>query len=254
MVDYRTVPTGEPLVGKSALITGASSGIGEATAHVLGEAGADVALAARREERLAGIADDVEAARDVDALVVPTDVTEEGQVGAMVESTVEAFGGLDVVVANAGLGRDFAVEEMPTEAYRQMMAVNCDGTFFTARAAIPHLTESQGNLIFLASMSGEYPRPHNPLYAATKWWTRGLAHSLSGAVGEDDVGVTVINPTEVRTEFGSEDGESMAERLSPEEAADPVDVAEAIGFAARQEPPNVVHELDFYRRDKLAHF
>ena len=254
MGDDGSDATDGPLAGKTALITGASSGIGEATAHVLAGDGADVVLAARREDRLQSIADEVGEATDAETMVVPTDVTDPDQVEAMVDATVEAFDGLDVVVANAGLGRDFAVEEMPTDAYRQVMSVNCDGMFYTARAAIPHLRETSGNLIFLGSMAGEYPRPHNPVYAATKWWTRGLAHSLAGQVGEDGIGVTSINPTEVRTEFGSEDGEAMAESLESGSVAEPVDVAEAIAFAARQEPPNVVHELDFYRRDKLSHF
>lgn len=246
--------TGGPLAGKAAIVTGASSGIGAATARVLAGDGADVALAARREERLEEIARDVDASTDADALVVPTDVTKETQVAALVEETVDAFGGVDVVVANAGLGRDFAVEEMPTDAYRQLMAVNCDGMFFTARETIPYLREAEGNLIFLASFSGQYPRPHNPLYAATKWWTRGLAHSLAGSIGEDGIGVTCVNPTEVRTEFGSEDGDSLAESFEPGSVTEPIDVAEAVAFAARQEPPNVVNELDLYRRDKFAHF
>jgi NADP-dependent 3-hydroxy acid dehydrogenase YdfG len=241
------------LDGTAALVTGASSGIGRASARLFAAAGADVALAARRKDRLDAVADDVEA-EGSEALVLPTDVTDDAQVAAAVEETVDRFGRLDVVLANAGLGRDYAVREMPTEAYRQMMAVNCDGAFFTARESIPHLIESEGHLIFMASMAGEYPRPANPVYAATKWWTRGLAHSLAGAVGDEGVAVTAINPTEVRTEFGSEDGDPMAETVDPEEGATPEDVAEAVLFAAAQDPPNVVHELDFYRRDKLSHF
>lgn len=241
------------LDGTVALITGASSGIGRASAVLFAAAGADVALAARRESRLDAVADEVEA-EGQEALSLPTDVTDEAQVAAAVEETVATFGRLDVVLVNAGIGRDYAVREMPTEAYRQTMAVNCDGAFFTARESIPHLIESEGNLIFMASMAGEYPRPGNPVYAATKWWTRGLAHSLAGAVGDEGVAVTAINPTEVRTEFGSEDGEPAKESVSPEGGAAPEDVAEAVLFAAAQEPPNVVHELDFYRRDKLSHF
>jgi len=246
--------TDGPLSGKAAIVTGASSGIGAATARLLARDGADITLAARREDRLEEIARDVDSSTDAEALVVQTDVTDPDQVEALVEETADAFGTVDVVVANAGLGRDFSVEEMPTDAYRQMMAVNCDGMFYTARAAIPHLRETEGNLIFLASFSGQYPRPHNPLYAATKWWTRGLAHSLAGSVGEDGIGVTCINPTEVRTEFGSEDGDSMAESLEPGSVTEPIDIAEAVSFAARQEPPNVVNELDLYRRDKFTHF
>jgi len=89
------------------------------------------------------------------------------------------------------------------------------------------------------------------VYAATKWWARGFAKSLAGSVGSDGVGVTVVNPTEVRTEFGSEDDHASEDVLSSDEAAEPEDIAEAIAFAAEQEPPNVVQELDFYRRDKF---
>ena len=242
------------LEGAQALITGASSGIGRSTALGLADAGADVALLARREERLQELAEEIETETDRRALVAPTDVTDETQIETAVEGTVETFGGLDVVVNNAGLGRSAPVEEMTTEQYRQMMDVNVDGMFFLSRATIPHLRESSGNLIFVGSFAGQYPRPANPIYAATKWWTRGFAHSLAGSVGGDGIGVTVINPTEVRTQFGSEDGRAFTEEFDPGEVTDPDDIAGAIAFAASQEPPNTVNELDLYRRDKFAHF
>lgn len=235
----------------SALITGASSGIGRATAHALASRGADVAISARREERLQSLAETLRDDHGVGVLVHTADVTDDEQVADLVDAAVERFGRLDTVVANAGLARDGAVEDLSTDAFRQMMNVNCEGLFFTARESIPHLRETEGLLVVLASMAGQYPRPANPVYAATKWWARGFAKSLAGSVGPDGVGVTVVNPTEVRTEFGSEDGDAMEETLSPDEAADPEDVAEAIAFAAEQEPPNVVQELDFYRRDKF---
>ncbi|MFB6138319.1 MAG: SDR family oxidoreductase [Halobacteriaceae archaeon] len=244
----------DALEDAATLVTGASSGIGAATAHRFAAAGGDVALASRSEDALASLADEIEAATDATALVLPTDVTDESAVEAAVDETVAAFGGLNVVVSNAGLGRDAPVEEMTTEQYRTMMDVNCDGMFFVSRAAIPHLRATGGNLIFVASFAGEYPRPGSPVYAATKWWTRGLAHSLAGSVGEDGVGVTVVNPTEVRTQFGDAEGDAQAERFAPGEVTEPDEVADAIAFAARQEPPNVVHELDLYRRDKLSHF
>ena len=235
----------------SALITGASSGIGRATAHALAGRGADVAISARREERLQSLAETLRDEYDADVLVHTADVTDDEQVADLVEATVEEFGRLDTVVANAGLARDGAVEDLSTDAFQQMMNVNCEGLFFTARESVPHLRETEGILVVVASMAGQYPRPANPVYAATKWWARGFAKSMAGSVGPDGIGVTVINPTEVRTEFGSEDGDPMEETLSPDEAADPEDVAEAIAFAAEQEPPNVVQELDFYRRDKF---
>jgi NADP-dependent 3-hydroxy acid dehydrogenase YdfG len=241
------------LEGAVAVVTGASSGIGRASALGLAEAGADLALAARREAELEAVAESVRETGS-EALVVPTNVRDPEAVEALVAETVEAFGGLDVAVANAGVGRDAPVEELSTEAYRTMMAVNCDGAFFLARAAVPHLRETAGSLVFVASMAGEYPRPANPVYAATKWWTRGLAHSLAGSLGEEGVAVTTVNPTEVRTEFGDADGESQAEQFEPGEVTEPEDVAAAVVFAAEQEPPNAVHELDLYRRDKLSHF
>jgi len=245
-----------PLSGKAALVTGASAGIGRETAMALASDGADVAIAARREERLESIAADVESAHGVETLVVPTDVSEEASVEAMVTDAVAAFGGLDVVVANAGTGTGpgIPVEDLPTDQYRTVTDVNVDGMFYTARAALPHLRASAGTLVFVASFAGKYPRPGSPVYAATKWWTRGFALSLAGQVGDDDVAVTVVNPSEVRTEFGKEyreDDELAKERFDPADVTNPEDVAEAIAFAARAESPNAVTELDLYRRDKF---
>jgi hypothetical protein len=233
-----------------ALVTGASSGIGEATARALARDGADVALAARRRERLESVAEGIEAEFDVDTLVVPADVRDEAAVEAMVETTVETFGRLDVQVNNAGVGVGGDVEATTTDQYRLMMETNVDGVFFATRAAIPHLRETGGNLVFVGSFAGQYPRPGNPIYAATKWWVRGFAHSLEGQIGPDGVGVTVINPTEVRTEFASEESEAFAERFEPGEVTEPEEIADAVAFAAAQDR-STVHEIDLYRRDKF---
>ncbi|MFC7222785.1 SDR family oxidoreductase [Halalkalicoccus sp. GCM10025322] len=241
------------LDGRTALITGASSGIGTASARALAREGVDVALAARREDELAELADEIESDYGVETLTVPTDVREEEAVDAMVEECVERFDGLDVVLNNAGLGRGGAVESLSTEDYRLMQETNVDGMFFTTRAALPHLKESEGNLIFIGSFAGQYPRPSNPVYAATKWWTRGFAHSVEASVGDEGVAITVINPTEVRTEFGADTGESFAERFEQGEVTEPEEIAEAVVFAAGQRN-STVSELDLYRRDKFSHF
>ena len=233
-----------------ALVTGASSGIGEATARALARDGADVALAARRRERLESVAEGIEAEFDVDTLVVPADVRDEAAVEAMLETAVETFGRLDVQVNNAGVGVGGDVEATTTDQYRLMMETNVDGVFFATRAAIPHLRETGGNLVFVGSFAGQYPRPGNPIYAATKWWVRGFAHSLEGQIGPDGVGVTVINPTEVRTEFASEESEAFAERFEPGEVTEPEEIADAVAFAAAQDR-STVHEIDLYRRDKF---
>jgi NADP-dependent 3-hydroxy acid dehydrogenase YdfG len=242
-----------PLDGKAALVTGASSGIGEATAHALARDGARVALASRREKALNDVAKKIESEWDAEMLVVPTDVRDEGSVEEAVETTVEAFGGLDVLVNNAGLARGESVEEMSTGDYETMMETNVDGVFYATRAAIPHLRETKGNLIFVGSFAGQYPRPFNPVYAASKWWVRGFALSVEGNVGDDGVAVTVVNPSEVRTEFGSAYGESFAERFEEGDVTEPEEVAEAIAFAAEREN-STVSELDIYRRDKFSGF
>lgn len=244
--------TDQPLAEKTAIITGASSGIGSETAHALAREGANIALAARREEKLNELATDLEADHGVETLVVPTDVREGWAVEELIEEVAETFGGVDVLVNNAGLARGSSVEELSTEEYRTMQETNVDGVFFTTRAALPHLRESRGNLIFIGSFAGQYPRPFNPVYAATKWWVRGFAHSVEASAGEGGVGVTVINPSEVRTEFEIED-ETFAERFEEGEVTEPREIAEAVVFAARQER-STVSELDLYRRDKFSGF
>jgi NADP-dependent 3-hydroxy acid dehydrogenase YdfG len=244
-----------PLADNGAIVTGASAGIGRETARALASDGADVALVARRADRLTELAAEIESETDASALVCPADVSDEDEVEAAVEKTVSEFGHLDVLVNNAGIATDSEtpVEEFPTDQYRTVMGVNVDGMFYAARAAIPHLRETNGTAIFVASYAGKNPRPDAPLYAATKWWTRGFAKSLAGQVGTDDIAVSIVNPSEVRTEFGKEFREQTSEeRYEQDEVTGPRAVADAIAFAARQETPNTVSELDLYRRDKFS--
>jgi hypothetical protein len=240
----------EDLSGRSALVTGASSGIGAATARRLAAEGADVALLARREARLESLAADVEAEHGVETAVVPADVRDEDAVAAAVERTLDSFGRVDVAVVNAGVARGSDVASMSTNDYRTMTDTNVDGSFFLARAVLPHLVETEGTLVFVGSFAGQYPRPFNPVYAATKWWVRGFAHSVAAQVGDDGVAVSVVNPTEVRSEFAVE-GETFEERFDPGEVTEPEEVADAIAFAAMQDN-SAVQELDLYRRDKFG--
>jgi NADP-dependent 3-hydroxy acid dehydrogenase YdfG len=239
--------------GDTAVITGASAGIGEATARLLAREGVDLVLGARRLERLEELAAELRE-EGVAATPVRTDVTDREQVDTLVETAVEEHGALNALVNNAGIGLEGDVETLSDEDYHAMMDVNTDGMFYAARAAIPHLRETEGTLVFVASFAGQHPRPANPVYAATKWWTRGFAHSLEGQVGGDGVRVSVINPTEVRTEFGSERGAPSEERYDPGEVTEPSAIAEGIRFALQQEGVDTVSELNLYRRDKFEHF
>lgn len=231
----------------AAVITGASSGIGEATAHALAERGANVVLVARRREALESVAEDVRSAHGVEAVVADGDVRD----AATSAAAVEEFGGLDVAVVNAGIARGSDVATMTDEEYSAMQGTNVDGAFFLTREALPHLTEREGSLVAVGSFAGEYPRSFNPVYAATKWWVRGFAHSVAAQVGDDGVAVSVVNPSEVRTEFGSEDGEPFEERFEPGSVTEPAEVAEAIAFAASR-PGSTAQEIDLFRRDKFA--
>ena len=242
-----------PLSELTAIVTGASAGIGRETARVLAREGANVALAARREERLETVAEEIESAHGTETLVMPTDVTDEDAVADLVDATVAQFGGVDVAVNNAGVGvgeRHYDLADLSTEDYRRVKSVNEDGVFFLTRAVLPHVREAEGHLIYVASYAGQQPRAYDPVYAASKWWMRGFAKSVSSQVGEAAVGVTVVNPAAVRTEFDV-DGEPMADRYGPGEAVEPAEVAETIAFAAEQSP-SMIHEVDVYTRDKLG--
>jgi len=244
----------ESLEGLTALITGASSGIGQATAYALAREGADVVVAARREQRLEEIVDDIDEQFRADGAVAVTDVTEEKQVKAMVQKCVDWAGSLDIVVNNAGILHTADVEETSVAEFDTLIGVNIRGIFLTARESLPHLREVNGNLTFVGSVAGRYPRPYSPLYAATKWWTRGFALSLAGAVGKEGVAISIVGPDAVRTEIGQQEGQSFRERFDENEALEPEDVAEAIVFSARQEAPVSIPELDLYLRDKFSHF
>ena len=238
------------LDGQTAIVTGASAGIGAETARQLAASGANVVLAARSEDRLDELASEL-STHDGERLVVPTDVRDESAVDALIDETVETFGGIDILVNNAGLSRGSEVADLSTDEYETMQETNVDGVFYTTRAAIPHVRNSEGHLVFLGSFAGQYPRSFNPVYAASKWWTRGFAKSVAAQVGDDGVGVTVINPAEVRSEFQATDGRTFEEVFKEGEASEPGEVAEAILFAVSRERSSL-SEIDINRRDKFA--
>ncbi|MBS3817119.1 MAG: SDR family oxidoreductase [Candidatus Thermoplasmatota archaeon] len=242
------------LEGKVALITGASSGIGKAVSKRLAGEGAKVCLAARRKEKLEDLAEKLSIEDSVETLVLPTDITEEKEVKQMVSKAVDKFNKLDMVVNNAGVIRYGDIEDLSTESYKLMMETNCDGMFYSTREALPHLRKSEGNLVYIGSFDAGHPRSFNPIYAASKWWTKGFAHSIESIVGEDGVAVTLINPSEVRTSIEGEEGESYREKFDEGEAIEPEEVAEAVFFAVDREKQTTASEINLFRRDKLSDF
>jgi NADP-dependent 3-hydroxy acid dehydrogenase YdfG len=184
------------LSGKVAVITGASSGIGQATALALAQAGADVALAARREAALEAVAEDV---RGIGrrALVVPTDVTQQAQAEQLVSATLAHYGHLDVIVANAGIYVRGPIETLTAADFERCMAVNYFGTIYPVLAALPHLRVQKSGHI--SSMDGKKAVRTDAPYAATKFAVAGFGDALRQDLHDTGVDVSIIFPGRVAT-------------------------------------------------------
>src|SRR5947199_9746166 len=166
------------LEGKVAAVTGATSGIGEATAATLAAAGAEVSLAGRREDRLTALAQRIEDDGST-ALAIPTDVTDEAQAGAFVERTHGELGGLDVLVNNAGVMLLGPVTGANTDEWRTMINVNLLGLLYCSHAALPIMQEQgSGYIVNVSSVAGRVARMGSGVYNATKWGVVAFTESL----------------------------------------------------------------------------
>jgi NADP-dependent 3-hydroxy acid dehydrogenase YdfG len=213
------------------LITGASSGIGEATARCASEAGYRVVLAARRLERLEGLAEELGGAER--ALAVRCDVTEWADQEALVASALEAFGRVDVAMANAGFGATRSFEAETPEHWKEMVLTNVYGVALTIRAAFPALKESRGHLILVSSVAGRRALPGS-LYAATKWAVTAMGEAARLELNGTGVRVTLIEPGMVETPFFD---------TPPNDALEADDIARAILFAVSQPAHVDVNEI-----------
>lgn len=213
------------------LITGASSGIGAATARQAAAAGYRVALAARSADRLAELANELGA--DERALAIECDVTEWEQQRTMVDRTLGHFGRLDVAFANAGFGaaRGFLAES--PEHWRSMVLTNVYGVALTIRAALPALKESRGHLLLTGSVAGRRALPGS-LYSATKWAVTAMGEAARQELDGSGVRVSLIEPGMVDTPFFEN---PVSNALQPD------DIARAIMFAVSQPPSVDVNEM-----------
>jgi NADP-dependent 3-hydroxy acid dehydrogenase YdfG len=214
------------------LITGASSGIGSATARLAAEAGYRLVLAARSLDALESLA--TELGGNERALACECDVSEWEQQQAMVEAALQHFGRLDVAFANAGFGAKRGFLEESPEHWRSMVLTNVYGAALTIRATLPALKESKGHLLLTGSVAGRRALPGS-LYSATKWAITGMGESLRQELNDTGVRVTVIEPGMVDTPFFQSGAADWA--LKPE------DVARAVMFAVSQPPHVDVNEI-----------
>jgi NADP-dependent 3-hydroxy acid dehydrogenase YdfG len=203
-------------------ITGASSGIGAATARLLVEAGARVAVQARRKERLDELISDLGADKVV---AVAGDVRDPAAASALVDAAIDTYGRLDSIVVNAGIGMYGGILDLTDEDLQTMMRTNVEGTVWGVRAAIRHFRSAgKGDVVVVASVAGLRGGADEAVYAATKFAQVGLAGALDREVRADGIRVTVICPAGVETEFAIGAGRTagdpaLANYLRPEDVA-----------------------------------
>jgi NADP-dependent 3-hydroxy acid dehydrogenase YdfG len=236
------------LDGKVAVITGASSGIGEATVRALAAEGAVVVAGARRKERLEGLADEV-ARGGGKAVAVECDVTDEGQAHGLVRRAVEEFGRIDILVNNAGVMLLSTVGKGLSDQWREMFEVNVMGLLYATHAAIGHMKEQgSGHLVNISSVAGrKVTRSSNGVYAGTKFAVNAISEGLRQELLEDNIRVTIVEPGAVATELPDhitdEDARESISGLFKLERLQAEDIAEAIAYAVTQPDRVSVNEV-----------
>lgn len=211
----------ESIEDRVVVITGASAGIGQATAHELITAGARVVLGARRKERL----DAIEAGHPERAVAVETDVRSPSDARRLVTTALDRFGRLDALVANAGIGMYGGIMDHTDEALETMLDTNVAGTVWPIRAVVPHMVETgAGDIVIVASVAGFRGGADEAVYAATKFAQVGLAGALDRELREKGIRVTTIGPAGTATEFAigtgrTEDMPELETYLRPEDIA-----------------------------------
>jgi NADP-dependent 3-hydroxy acid dehydrogenase YdfG len=241
------------LAGTAALVTGASSGIGAATARALAAQGAAVALLARRAERLQQVKTDIESAGGT-ALAVAADVTNADEVAAAVQRVVDELGRLDTVVNNAGLMRMAPAAEAPLQDWDDLVRVNVQGVLYVTRAAVPHLIDAAAtsprgvaDLVTISSTSGWVARPNTAVYSLTKFGVNAFSEGIRQELLGKRVRVGVVGPGTVDTE--------ISDHLSPEsrkafdrQTADmvklaPEDIADAVLYIVTRDRRVAVNHM-----------
>lgn len=229
------------LRGKTALVTGGGGGIGRETAARLKAAGANVAICGRNVEKLEA------AARSIGgALTLPGDLLDAAYVQSCVDRTVEAFGGLDILINNAGVALSKPFAETAIEDFDRVMATNVRAPFLLIRRALPQLRKARGRVINIASVVAHKGYPLQSAYAASKHALLGLSKSLANELYEDGVRVHVISPGGVYTDMAK----VARPDLSPDGLISAAEVADAVMFLLSLDKNAVIDEICLHRQGK----
>jgi NADP-dependent 3-hydroxy acid dehydrogenase YdfG len=241
------------LSGAVALVTGASSGIGEATARELAARGASVALVARRLDRLTALAAAIEADGGR-ALAIEADVSDREQAEAAVARTAAELGRLDVLVNNAGVMLLGPIADAPVEEWERMLSVNLAGLLYTARAALPHLLEAAADgprgvadMVNISSVAGRQVRMGSGVYNATKHAVGAFSESLRQEVTQRHVRVSLVEPGAVSTELVDHNRPEIQElihkRFEETERLESEDIADAIAYLVTRPRHVAINEI-----------
>ena len=235
--------------GKVVVITGASSGLGEASARLLSAQGATVVLGARRSDRLQSLADELSGTGGK-ALAVATDVTHRNQVKKLVDTAAQKFGRVDVMINNAGIMPRAPLERLTIDDWDRTIDVNIKGVLYGIAAALPHMKKQKsGHMIFVSSVAGHKIGPDFAVYAATKHAVRALAEGFRQEVKPYNIRTTIISPGAVATELPDSVTEpDIAEKIRTyyDEIAIPAEsFAQAVVFAMSQPEEVDVNEILF---------
>jgi len=229
--------TAAPLAGKTALVTGASAGIGQATALALAQRGANLVLTARREDRLRKLAAEIESL-GVRAVFHAGDAAEETTAQQAIALALDRFGHLDILINNAGAGNYKDLIDTSAADYDALMNANMRSGFLFSRHAAPHMiAQKSGIILFISSVAGLQGAAGESVYCATKFAQSGFAQALDAELRKHGIKVGTIFPGGVKSEFALGHGRTE-DSIRNSRMMDPAEVAEAIAFACLQ-PPNV---------------
>jgi NADP-dependent 3-hydroxy acid dehydrogenase YdfG len=245
----KSKPISDNIEGKVVVITGASSGLGEATARYLCERGASVVLGARRVDRIQSLADELIRGGGK-AIALATDVTRYGEVKALVDAAAQAFGRIDVMINNAGLMPHSPLERLKIDDWNQTIDVNIKGVLYGIGAALPYMKQQKaGHIINVSSVAAHKVRPGSAVYAATKSAVLVLSEGLRQEVKPYDIRTTVISPGAVATELPNSitepDVAGFIHKFYEEYAIPAESFARAVAFAISQPPEIDVNEILF---------